>query len=83
MNSNPTLDFKNQPVGLGDIVRVIHLSDEFIGHFPEDEQILIASMIGNFFKVIAIDELGQACVMREWHDERGQLQSHVIALESE
>ena len=77
------LDSKQQEVNLGDIVRVLALSSEFIENFPEDERILIESMVGNFFKVIAIDEEGQACVMREWHDEKGQIQTHVIALDSE
>ncbi len=82
--SEPTVyDCKHQEVNLGDIVRVTSLSKQFIKSFPEDERILIESMIGNFFKVIAIDEEGQACIMREWHDERGQLQTHVIALDEE
>lgn len=83
MTNSPILDAKQQVVKLGDIVRVLTLSPEFISHFPEDERILIESMVGNFFKIIAIDEEGQACVMREWHDEIGQLQTHVIALDSE
>lgn len=83
MTEKALLDSKNQLVQLGDIVRVLKLSEEFINDFPEDERILIESMIGNFFKIIAIDEEGQACVMREWHDEIGQIQTHVIALEAE
>jgi hypothetical protein len=83
MSQTPTLDSKQQTVEIGDIVRVTTLSKQFIKSFPEDERILIESMIGNFFKIIAIDEEGQACIMREWHDERGQLQTHVIALDSE
>nr|WP_314860443.1 hypothetical protein [uncultured Undibacterium sp.] len=83
MSQTPILDSKQQTVEIGDIVRVTTLSKQFIKSFPEDERILIESMIGNFFKIIAIDEEGQACIMREWHDERGQLQTHVIALDSE
>jgi hypothetical protein len=83
MTNSLILDSKQQEVNLGDIVRVLALSSEFIENFPEDERILIESMVGNFFKVIAIDEEGQACVMREWHDEKGQIQTHVIALDSE
>nr|WP_315484718.1 hypothetical protein [uncultured Undibacterium sp.] len=83
MSQTPILDSKQQTVEIGDIVRVTTLSEQFIKSFPEDERILIESMIGNFFKIIAIDEEGQACIMREWHDERGQLQTHVIALDSE
>ena len=83
MNQTPIIDSKQQTVAIGDIVRVTTLSTQFIQSFPEDERILIESMIGNFFKIIAIDEEGQACIMREWHDERGQLQTHVIALDAD
>jgi hypothetical protein len=83
MSDTTILDCKQQPVNIGDIIRVTTLSKQFIKSFPEDERILIESMVGNFFKIIAIDEEGQACIMREWHDERGQLQTHVIALDSE
>lgn len=76
-------DHKGQPLEIGDIVRVLTLSKSFIKSFPADERILIESMIGNFFKIIGVDELGQPCVMREWHDEHGQLQTHVIALDPE
>ncbi|WP_295763226.1 hypothetical protein [Undibacterium sp.] len=83
MSDPKLLDSKNQIVALGDIVRVVTLSKKFIKSFPEEERILIESMIGNFFKVMAIDEEGQPCVMREWHDEHGLLQTHVIALDPE
>jgi hypothetical protein len=83
MTAPQIVDCKNQVVEIGDIVRVTTLSKQFIKSFPEDERILIESMIGNFFKVIALEEEGQACVMREWHDERGNLQTHVIALDAD
>lgn len=83
MDDTIIYDCKQQVVDIGDIVRITMLSKQFIKSFPEDERILIESMIGNFFKIIAIDEEGQACVMREWHDERGQIQTHVIALDAE
>lgn len=83
MSDTPIYDCKQQVVDIGDIVRITNLSKQFIKSFPEEERILIESMVGNFFKIIAIDEEGQACVMREWHDERGQLQTHVIALDAE
>lgn len=83
MSDPKLLDCKNQPVALGDIVRVVTLDKKFIKSFPADERILIESMIGNLFKVMAIDEEGQPCVMREWHDEKGIMQTHVIALDPE
>lgn len=76
-------DRHKQTLAVGDIIRIVQLSDEFVESFPADERILISSMVGKLFKIIAQDELGQACVMREWHDERGQPQSHVIALDPE
>jgi hypothetical protein len=83
MQDSNMIDHKGQTLILGDIVRILSLSKEFIKNFPVDERILIESMVGNFFKIIAVDEYGQACVMREWHDENGQLQTHVIALDPE
>ncbi|MFZ6773676.1 hypothetical protein ACO0LB_13250 [Undibacterium sp. SXout7W] len=83
MSNNQVVDCKNQTVHIGDIVRVVSLSNEFIENFPADERILIESMIGQFFKVIDMDEEGQPCVVREWHDEQGIMQTHVIALESD
>ncbi|MBC3860688.1 hypothetical protein H8K32_01150 [Undibacterium jejuense] len=83
MSTSPILDSKNQSVAVGDIVRIITLNPKFIKSFPEDERILIESMIGQFFKVVDLDEDGYPCVIREWHDERGQLQTHVIGLDSE
>ena len=77
-----TIDNKNQTVQVGDIIRVLTLSPQFIKQFPQDERILIESMVGNFFKVVAIED-GAACVEREWHNEKGQLQSHIIGLDSD
>ena len=51
-----TVDCKNQTVEVGDIVRVITLAPAFIKQFPVDERILIESMVGNFFKVVAIED---------------------------
>ncbi|HTD06533.1 hypothetical protein [Undibacterium sp.] len=76
-------DSKGQAVAVGDIVRIASLSKQFIKSFPPDERILIESMIGNFFKIIDVDEYGQPCVAKEWHDEHGILQTHVIALDPE
>lgn len=74
-------DRNGQPVAVGDIIRIVSLSDEFIKSFPRAERDLIASMVGQFFKIYGCDELGQPWVSREYHDESGLLQSHIIALE--
>lgn len=74
-------DRHGRTIQVGDIIRIVALSQEFIDHFPESEQLLISSMIGQFFKIYGVDEYGQPWVMREFHDELGQPQSHVIALD--
>ncbi len=76
-------DSKGQPVAVGDIVRIVSLSKHFIKSFPVEERILIESMVGNFFKIYDVDEYGQPCVVKEWHDEHGIVQTHVIALDPE
>lgn len=76
-------DHRQQVIQAGDIVRIIKLSREFINSFPADERILFESMIGQFFKVVDLDEEGYPCVVREWHDEHGQLQTHMLALDSD
>lgn len=81
---NPKLiDRHGKSVNVGDIVRIVKLTPEFIASFPEEEQWLIASMVGNLFKIYGIDELGQPWVHREMQDELGRLQIHVIALDPE
>jgi hypothetical protein len=82
MQAPQPLDRHGKPVGIGDIVRIVTLSQEFIDNFPEEDRPLIESMIGNFFKIYGIDEFGQPWVSKEWHDESGQLQSHIIALDA-
>jgi hypothetical protein len=74
-------DCHGKAVAVGDIVRIVTLNPEFIADFPADERDLITSMIGNLFKIYGIDEFGQPWVMKEWHDDRGNPQTHVIALD--
>ena len=74
-------DRHGRPVAVGDIVRIVKLSQEFIDHFPEPDQILIQSMVGQLFKIYGVDEYGQPWVNKEFHDETGRPQSHIIALD--
>lgn len=83
MQDPKLIDCHGKPVAVGDIVRIVSLNQEFIDNFPEDEQPLIESMIGQFFKIYGIDEFGQPWVSKEWHDEAGNLQTHIIALDPE
>jgi hypothetical protein len=83
MQDPQLVDKNGKPVVVGDIVRIVKLSQEFLDHFDEDDQVLILSMIGQFFKIYGIDELGQPFVCKEWHDEQGRPQTHVIALDAD
>lgn len=76
-------DRHGRVVAVGDIVRIVKLSAEFIDNFPEQDQLLIQSMIGQFFKIYGIDEFGQPWVSKEYHDELGHPQTHIIALDPE
>jgi hypothetical protein len=79
---DPKLTDKNgRPVAIGDIVRIVKLSQDFIENFPEQDRVLIETMIGQLFKIYGIDEFGQPWVSKEFHDEDGKLQSHIIALD--
>ena len=82
-SSSKLQDRHGRPVQIGDIVRIVALSDDFISHFPESDQALIASMVGQYFKIYGVDDFGQPWVSRDYHDEHGKLQSHIIALDPE
>jgi hypothetical protein len=83
MQESKLIDCHGKPVAVGDIVRIVTLNQDFINNFPIDERVLIESMVGQFFKIYGIDEFGQPWVSKEWHDEEGILQTHVIALDPE
>jgi hypothetical protein len=83
MQNLKLIDRHGKPIAIGDIVRIVALSPEFIANFPQEDQMLIDSMVGKFFKIYGIDEFGHPWVSREWHDEAGLLQSHIIALDPE
>jgi len=79
---DPKLTDRNgKPVAVGDIVRIVKLSQDFLNNFSEQDQELILSMIGKFFKIYGVDEYGQPWVSKEWHDENGVMQTHIIALD--
>ncbi len=83
MQDPKLIDCHGKPVAVGDIVRIVALNADFIADFPDDEQPLIQSMVGQLFKIYGIDEFGQPWVSKEFHDERGQPQTHIIALDPE
>jgi hypothetical protein len=81
MQDPKLVDKNGQPVAVGDIIRIVKLSQDFIDNFSDEERVLIESMIGQFFKIYGIDDYGQPWVSKEWHDEKGKLQTHIIALD--
>jgi hypothetical protein len=74
-------DRHGKPVAVGDIVRIVKLSQDFLDNFSEQDQELILSMVGKLFKIYGVDEYGQPWVSKEWHDENGIMQTHIIALD--
>lgn len=83
MQDSKLIDCNGKPIVIGDIVRIVSLSQEFINNFSVEDRPLIESMIGQFFKIYGIDEFGQPWVSKECHDEKGLLQTHIIALDPE
>lgn len=81
MQDPKLLDRHGKSVAVGDIVRIVKLSQDFIDNFSKPDQVLIVSMIGQFFKIYGIDDYGQPWVSKEWQDENGKLQTHIIALD--
>ncbi|MET3108077.1 hypothetical protein AAKU67_002478 [Oxalobacteraceae bacterium GrIS 2.11] len=81
MQDPKLIDKNGKPVAVGDIVRIVKLSQDFLDNFSEQDQAILVSMIGQFFKIYGIDEYGQPWVSKEWHDEIGQPQTHIIALD--
>lgn len=83
MHDSKIVDRHGKPVVIGDIVRIVKLGQDFISNFPEDDQVLVLSMVGQFFKIYGMDEFGQPYVCKEWHDEQGHPQTHMIALDAD
>jgi hypothetical protein len=84
MNAPPRLpiDCHGTVVRVGTRVRVLELSGIWYDELPEDERLLVESMIGEEFEVEELDEYGQPWVCKRWPNEaEGTCQSHSIALE--
>ena len=67
---------------VGDLVRVVSLSQSFLNSLPPDEVEDVRSMIGEKFTVEEIDEHGSAWVSKWWNHGEGQRSSHTVGLEA-
>ena len=79
----PPKDCQDQPVGLGDKVRLICVPKWLIEKLPSDEVERIESMIGEVFIVDEIDEYGGVWVEKVWDSGNGTLLSHSLSLNPE
>lgn len=76
------IDCNGTAVQVGSRVRVLGLSGDWFDNLPQDERVLVESMIGEEFEVEEIDQYGHPWVCKRWpNDEEGTCQSHSVALE--
>ncbi len=66
---------------VGDRVRLLTLTGNWLDELPDDEIDDVRSMIGEVFEIEEIDEYGQPWIRKSW-PEAGRCHSHSIALES-
>ncbi len=75
------VDRNGRPVKVGDRVRLVALSGQWLDDLPDDEKGDVMSMIGDVFAVDEFDEYGHAWISRSWSDETaGLYRAHSIAL---
>jgi hypothetical protein len=67
-------------VRIGDRVRIIGFSKQFMESLLPDDHDQIAEMIGKVFEVEEIDEAGQAWVTMWWDSDDGETDAHGIGL---
>ncbi len=77
------MDCRDQPVGLGDKVRLLSVPKWLLDKLPEDEVKSIKSMIGEVFIVDEIDEYGGVWIEKILDDGNGMIHSHSISLNSD
>ena len=76
-------DIAGNIVQVGDRVRLLGLSGNWLEELPAEEKQDVLSMIGAVFTVEEIDEYGYPWVQKSWpNEEEGKCHSHSIALES-
>lgn len=68
---------------VGDQVKLLSLSGQWLLDLPEEEKIDVMSMIGEIFEITEIDEYGHPWIGKSWLNEAGDAcRGHSIALES-
>ena len=76
-------DHLGRLVNVGDRVRLLSLSGNWLEDLPADEKADVLLMIGEIFEVESIDEYGCPWVRKSWVDnEDGTCRGHSIALDS-
>ena len=83
VNFIPPKDCNDQPVALGDKVRVLSVPNWLLQRVPKDEVDNLKSMVGEIFIVDDIDEYGEVWIEKEWHLGGGKIQSHSLSLNPE
>ena len=76
------IDRSGRLVKVGSKVRILGLSQSFLGRLPDDEIEDVRSMIGEILEVYEIDDYGSPWVMKWWHLPEGKSFSHSLALAS-
>lgn len=82
MKSTP-VDINGNAVGIGDRVRLLELSGQWLEELPSDEKDDVLSMIGEVFIVEEIDEYGHPWIRKSWNNSKdGNCYGHSLALDA-
>lgn len=83
-SSSQPKDRNGNVVRVGDRVRLVALSGQWLEQLPDDEKSDVQSMLGEVFSVEEIDEFGHPWIRKSWpNDTDGTCHSHSIALEAQ
>ena len=67
-------------VRVGDRIRIVGFSRQFMDSLLPEDHDQISKMIGNVFEVEEIDEASQAWVTMWWASDDGEIDAHGIGL---
>jgi hypothetical protein len=75
-------DINGRPVDIGDKVRILSLSGQWLDDLPSEEKSDVLSMVGEVFEIEEIDQYGYPWVRKSWPNETNdKCHSHSVALE--
>ena len=78
------IDRSGKPVRVGDSVRLVAVSEQWMALLDEAERLDARSMLGGVFVVDEIDDLGRPCISKFWPAESdGSFRGHSIALDAQ